>query len=87
MPFGHLFSTHAHTSGELIVSRYVAESITMIAGHFGHEGLCQLRTKLFCAQLSKAFMIPVRQFLTNIGTAVLSVHPYWCAVRVWCIVR
>ena len=33
-------------SGELIVSRYVAESITMIAGRFGHVGLCQLRTKL-----------------------------------------
>ena len=32
-------------SGELIVSKYVAESITMIAGRFGHEGLCQLRTE------------------------------------------
>ena len=32
--------------GEMIVSKYVAESITMIAGHFGHEGLCQLRTEL-----------------------------------------
>ena len=28
-------------SDELSVSRYVAESITMIAGHFGHQGLCQ----------------------------------------------
>ena len=44
---------HRHTtmnlyeiSGELIVSKYVAESITMIAGRFGHEGLCQLRTEL-----------------------------------------
>ena len=34
-------------SGELIVSRYVAESITTDAGHFGHVGLCQLRTKLY----------------------------------------
>ena len=34
-------------SGELIVSKYVAESITMIAGRFGHEGLCQLRTEQF----------------------------------------
>ena len=33
-------------SGELIVSKYVAESITMIAGRFGLEGLCQLRTEL-----------------------------------------
>ena len=32
-------------SGELIVSKYVAESITMIAGRFGHEGLSQLRTE------------------------------------------
>ena len=30
--------------GELIVSRYVADSITMIAGRFGHVGLCQLHT-------------------------------------------
>ena len=37
----------AQLSGELIVSKYVAESITMIAGCFGHEGLCQLRTKCF----------------------------------------
>ena len=28
------------------MSKYVAESITMIAGRFGHEGLCQLRTEL-----------------------------------------
>ena len=34
-------------SGELIVSKYVAESITMIAGRFGHEGLCQLHTVLY----------------------------------------
>ena len=33
-------------SGELIVSRYVAGSITTDAGRFGHVGLCQLRTKL-----------------------------------------
>ena len=34
-------------SGELIVSRYVAESITTDAGRFGHIGLCQLRTVLY----------------------------------------
>ena len=33
-------------SGELIVNKYVAESITMIAERFGHEGLCQLHTEL-----------------------------------------
>ena len=31
-------------SGELIVSRYVAESIVTDAGRFGHIGLCQLHT-------------------------------------------
>ena len=30
--------------GELTVSRYVAKSITTDAGHFGHVGLCELRT-------------------------------------------
>ena len=43
-------------SGELIVSRYVAESITTDAGCFGHVGLCQLRTKQFCMQLTKAYV-------------------------------
>ena len=33
-------------SGEVIMSRYVAEPITTDAGRFGHVGLCQLRTKL-----------------------------------------
>ena len=27
-------------SGKVIVDRYVAESITTDAGHFGHVGLC-----------------------------------------------
>ena len=35
-----------NTYRELIVSRYIAESITTDAGCFGHVGLCQLRTKL-----------------------------------------
>ena len=43
-------------SGKLIVSRYIAESITTDAGRFGHVGLCQLRTKLFCTQLTKAYV-------------------------------
>ena len=37
------------------MSRYVAESITTDAGRFGHVGLCQLRTKQFCTQLTKAY--------------------------------
>ena len=32
-------------ASKLIVSRYIAESITTDAGRFGHVGLCQLRTK------------------------------------------
>ena len=46
----------AFFSGELIVSRYVAESITMCAVRFGHIGLCQLLTKRFCTQLTMVYM-------------------------------
>ena len=42
--------------GKLIVSRYAAESITTDAGRFGHVGLCQLRTKQLCTQLTKAYV-------------------------------
>ena len=35
------------------MSKYVAESITMIAGRFGHEGLCQLRTELVLYAVDK----------------------------------
>ena len=45
-----------HPSGELIMSKYVAESIAMIAGRFSHEGLCQLHKKQFCTQLTKGFV-------------------------------
>ena len=43
-------------SAELIVSRYVTKSITTDAGHFSHVGLCQLHAKLFCMQLTKAYV-------------------------------
>ena len=39
--------------GELIVSRYIAESVTTDAGHFSHVGLCQLHTEQFCPQLAR----------------------------------
>ena len=29
----------------------------LIVGHFSHAGLRQLHTKLFCTQLTKAFMV------------------------------
>ena len=56
-----------YLSGELIVSKYVAESITMIAGRFGHEGLCQLRTELKKLQCETGY-------IANTGQ--------WCCVMV-----
>ena len=49
-------------SGELIVSKYVEESITMIAGCFGHEGLCQLRTKLKKLQYETCYIANTGQW-------------------------
>ena len=34
----------------------VAESMSTNAGRFSHIGLCQLRTKLFCTQLTTAYV-------------------------------
>ena len=45
-PQEYVYTCFITESGELIVSRYVAESITTDAGCFSHVGLCQLRTKL-----------------------------------------
>ena len=57
--------------GELIVSKYIAESITMIAGRFGHKGLCQLRTELKKLQCEIGY-------IANTGQ--------WCCVmKSWCI--
>ena len=40
------------------MSNDVAESINqLIAGHFNHVGLCQLHTKQFCMQLTKAYVV------------------------------
>ena len=50
--------------GELIVSKYVAESITMIAGRFGHEGLCQLRTELKKLQCEIGYIANTGQWCT-----------------------
>ena len=54
-------------SGELIVSKYVAESITMIAGRFGHEGLCQLRTEL-------------KKLQCELGYKIIANTGQWCCV-------
>ena len=48
--------------GELIVSKYVAESITMIAGCFGHVGLCQLHTKLKKLQCETCYIANTGQW-------------------------
>ena len=45
------------TLSQLIASRYVAESITADAKCFGCVGSCQLCTKLFCTQLTKAYVL------------------------------
>ena len=43
--------------GELFVSKIRSRiNQQLIAGHFGHKGLRQLRAKLFCTQLTKASM-------------------------------
>ena len=49
-------------SGELIASRYVAESITTDAGRFGHVGLCQLRTKLKILQCETSYIANTDQW-------------------------
>ena len=59
-------------SGELIVSRYVAESITMIAGRFGHVGLCQLRTKLKKLQRETSYIAITGQWCGVIKSGCLS---------------
>ena len=59
-------------SGELIVSRYVAGSITMIAGRFGHEGLCQLRTKLKKLQRETSYIAITGQWCGVIKSGCLN---------------
>ena len=49
------YATCIYLLGKLIVTRSVAETITADGGCFGHVGLCQLHTKLFCTQLTKAY--------------------------------
>ena len=46
------------------MSNDVAESINqqLIAGRFGHVGLRQLRTKLFCTQLTKAYVAEIPEY-------------------------
>ena len=48
--------------GELILSKYVAESITRIAGCFGREGLCQLRTNLKKLQYETCYIANTGQW-------------------------
>ena len=58
-----------HYRAKLIVSKYVAESITMIAGRFGHEGLCQLRTELKKLQCEIGYIANTGQWCGVDGVA------------------
>ena len=49
-------------TGELIMSRYVAESITTDAGRFSHVGLCHLHTKLKIQQCETNYIESTDQF-------------------------
>ena len=57
-----------YLSGELIVSRYVAESITTDAGRFGHVGLCQLRTKRAWPKHPASVVIDSATYLLTISS-------------------
>ena len=59
-------------SGELIVSRYIAESKTMIAGRFGHVGLFQLRTKLKKLQCETSYIVITDQWCCVMKSACVS---------------
>ena len=71
---GDVVEAHCYLSisGELIVSRYVAESITMIAGRFGHVGLCQLRTKLKKLQRETSYIAITGQWCGVIKSGCLN---------------
>ena len=75
LPVGGCMHSAIHTyyiSGELIVSRYVAESITMIAGRFGYVGLCQLRTKLKKLQRETSYIAITGQWCGVIKSGCLN---------------
>ena len=84
---------HIIISGELIVSKYVAESITMIAGRFGHERLCQLRTKLRNVLQSLLLILlricsrSVRQSVNKVAMSLYNVIIISVLMLLQCIVR
>ena len=55
-------------SGELIVIRYIAESITTDAGRFGHIDFCQLRTKLTWPKCPASVVIDSAMYLLTISS-------------------
>ena len=66
-------------SGKLIMSRYIAESITTDAGRFGRVGLCQLRTKLRiqqCETSYKAVVGSATYLLTISSPSITNVATY-----------
>ena len=60
--------------GELIVSRYVTESITTDAGRFGHVGLCQLHIKTVLYTVDKGIYLP------DIDNVAMSLYDIKCLV-------
>ena len=64
--------------GELIVNRYVAESITNDAGRFSHIDFCQLCTKLYAVDKSLRELVidSATYLLTHVCTYIMNgVHP------------
>ena len=55
------------------MSKYVAESITTIAGRFGHEGLCQLRTKLKKLQYETCYIVNTAIIVIDSATYLLMI--------------
>ena len=70
------------------MSKYIAESMTMIAGRFGHEGLCQLRTELLpCTCLFRriddllAFLLCIGlEIQYNYSCVILESVPHFCSL-------
>ena len=67
-------------AGELIVSKYVAESITMIAGHFSHEDLCQLHAKLKKLQCETCYIASTGQWCCGMKSGCINDQWYYVIV-------
>ena len=71
------------------MSKYVAESMTMIAERFGHEGLCQLRTELKKLQCEIGYIANTGQWCCVMKSACINDQWYYvivsgCVNDQWC---